>query len=73
MRGFTANLGNYGIDEARLWAVWHGLEVAWDLNISKLEVRLDSEQVACGLLSDMVLNSQVQNLLMATKELVSRN
>lgn len=73
VRGFTVNLGSCRVDEVELCAIWHGLKVAWDLNISKLEVRLDSKHVACWLLSDVVLNSHVQNLLLATRELVSHN
>lgn len=68
-----ANLGSFRVDEVELWAVWHGLKVVWDLNIFNLKVRLDSEQVAYWLLSNVVFNSHVQNLLMAIRELVLRN
>lgn len=37
LRGFMSNLG--------IWAVCHGLNIAWELNVPKLLMRIDSEKV----------------------------
>lgn len=50
IRGFTVNLGSYGVDEVELWAVWHDLKVAWDLSIPNLEVQLDLSKWFIGYL-----------------------
>lgn len=42
LMGFSVNLGSCGVDEAELWAAWHGLQMAWELVVLILQVKMDS-------------------------------
>lgn len=54
LHGFMANLGSCSVDEAGLWAVLHGLKLAWSLGNQELSLRPDSEQVVHWLSSRSV-------------------
>ncbi|KZV47102.1 ribonuclease H protein-like, partial [Dorcoceras hygrometricum] len=43
--GFTHNIGRCSIEEAELWAVYKGLQVAWETGLKKIQLEVDSETV----------------------------
>lgn len=73
VRGFSANLVRCNVKGAELWALLHDLNMTWDLNVTKLQLRMDSEEVVSWLNNDLVLNSNMQNLMVATRNLIHRD
>jgi len=43
--GFTCNLGSCSVIEAEQWAVYRGLQLAWDLRLEKIIIESDSKNV----------------------------
>ncbi|XP_073051225.1 uncharacterized protein [Primulina eburnea] len=70
--GFTHNIGWCSVEEAELWAVRKGLELAWNSGYKKIVLGLDSAKVLQWLKKEEVPCSSVLNLLSTCFNILNR-
>ena len=71
--GFSKNLGSCLVEEVELWALFLGLQLAWDNNILELDAKIDSKVVFEWVTRHMDCNHNYAALLRECHLLLRRN
>ena len=70
--GFSLNLGVCTIEEAKLWAPFHGLHLAWQRGIRNLQAEMDSKVLYDWLRDEAALDNKHMVLLRECRLLLHR-
>lgn len=70
--GFAKNLGLMTIFQAELWALYQGLELAIELNITDLEIDIDAKSVVEAVLNNDFQGGLNLNLISKCRLLIGR-
>ena len=71
--GFAANMGDCTVVQADLWALIHGLRLAWSMDIRCLVEETDSRLVYTKLTETMASSNKHANLIHECLQLIQRN
>lgn len=67
IRGFTCRIGNVDALRAKLWGIWRGLILVWDMGLHHVVLKTDS-QVALWAISNQHLFDPNYSLIILIKE-----
>ena len=71
--GFCMNIGECSVVMAELWGLYQGLILAWDAGIKRLLVEVDSLCVSQMISKQVVVPNVFYALVVAVRDLLSRN
>lgn len=71
--GFGDNLGIASVNEAKLWGLYNGLQMAWNTSFRRIEVELDSQVVLQLLEKDVSLLHPLGALVSCCKQFITHD